>query len=69
VLELGQAFQNGEISMGWCKYRVGKTNEAGISLLSFYTLNRLIVMNTWFEKKHILQIYLATPWLEEMIKA
>ena len=33
------------------KHGVGKTNEAGTSLLTFCALNGLTVMNTWFEKK------------------
>ena len=32
---------------------VGKTNEAGTSLLTFCVLNRLTIMNIWFEKKEM----------------
>ena len=33
------------------QHGVGKTNEAGTSLITFCALNGLTVMNAWFEKK------------------
>ena len=32
---------------------VGKSNEAGVDLLSFCALNELVIMNTFFEKRSI----------------
>ena len=32
---------------------VGKINKSGKALLSFCTLNKLTIMNTWFEKNSI----------------
>ena len=39
------------------QHGVGKTNEAGTSLLTFCALNGLTVINTWFEKKDMYNKY------------
>jgi len=47
-------------------YGVGEMNESGENLLSFCAMNKLVVINTMFEKASVLKVYMETSWNKKL---